>query len=118
MAKKGKLLKFKSLRPFYSLFIIIVVYNLPALLPFYEKTHMRSIKRTWQKLVYYSGIVSFIAAIACLIILYLWKEDLGWKHVYTASLAASSFFFAAMGVVLVTIGTTDLPSLKIKDTKP
>jgi len=78
---------------------------------------MRSIKRTWQRIVYYSGIISFIAAVACLIALYLWKGDLGWKHVYTASLAASSFFFAAMGVVLVTIGTSDLPSLKVKNTK-
>ena len=79
---------------------------------------MKSIKRTWQKSVFFSGIVSFIAAIACLIILYFWKEDLGWKHVYTASLVASSFFFASVGVVLVTIGTCDLPSLKVKNTEP
>jgi hypothetical protein len=78
---------------------------------------MKSIKRTWQKLVYYSGFVSFLAAVACLIILYFWKEDLGWKHVYTASLMASSFFFASVGVVLVTIGTCNLPSLKVKNTK-
>ena len=85
---------------------------------FCKNTHMKNIQRTWQKLVYYSGIISFIAAVACLIILYFWQGDLGWKHVYTASLAASSFFFASMGVVLVTIGTSDLPSLKVKNTKP
>ena len=78
---------------------------------------MKSIKRTWQKAVYFSGIVSFLAAVACLITLYIWKGDLGWKHVYTASLMASSFFFAAVGVVLVTIGRCDIPCLKVKNTK-
>ena len=78
---------------------------------------MKSKKGILQKSVYYLGLVSFIAAVACLIILYLWKDDLGWKHVYSASLMASSFFFASMGVVLVTIGTCNLPSLKVKNTE-
>ncbi len=77
---------------------------------------MKSKKSTLQKLVYYSGIVSFIAAVACLILLYLWNDDLGLKHVISASLMASSFFFASVGVVLVTIGTCNLPSLKVKNT--
>ena len=78
---------------------------------------MKSKKGILQKSVYFSGIVSFITAVACLILLYLWKDNLGWNNVYSASLVASSFFFASVGVVLVTIGTCNLPSLKVKNTK-
>ncbi|MBE9568193.1 MAG: hypothetical protein IMF14_05815 [Proteobacteria bacterium] len=68
-----------------------------------------------QKSVYYLGIVSFIASVTCLVILYLRIDDSGLKNTISASLAASSFFFASVGVVLTTIGKCNLPSFKIGD---
>jgi len=69
-----------------------------------------------QKAVYYSGFASFVASIACLVYLYSILDELGWEHVISASLAASSVFFASMGIVLIVIGKTNLPSFKIEKT--
>jgi len=68
-----------------------------------------------QKTAYYSGFASFIASIASLIILYLKIDELGWESTISASILATSFFFATMGIVLIVIGTSNLPSFKIND---
>ena len=76
---------------------------------------MKNNKSALQKLAYYSGIISFILSVVCLIFLYLKIDDLGWQNPVSASLMASSFFFAAVGVVLLTIGKCNLPSFKVRD---
>lgn len=68
------------------------------------------------KWVYYLGITSFATSIAALIFLYFEMGDLGFKDVISASILATSFFFASVGLVLITIGKCDLPSLKVGDT--
>lgn len=60
--------------------------------------------------------MSFIAAIGCLILLYFSIDEQGLKSTISASLAASSFFFASMGVVLIAIGKSNLPSFKVGKT--
>ena len=77
---------------------------------------MKQNKGAWQKAVYYLGITSFIASAACLIYIYLKIDDLGWQNPISASLLATSFFFASVGLVLVTIGKCNLPSLKVGKT--
>jgi len=76
---------------------------------------MKNNKSALQKIAYYSGIISFIASVVCLVLLYLKVDDLGWQNPVSASLMASSFFFAAVGIVLVTIGKCNLPSFKVRD---
>lgn len=77
---------------------------------------MKNNQKKWQKLVYYLGITSFVISISALVFVYFEMGDLGFKNVITASILASSFFFASVGLVLVTIGKCDLPSLKVSDT--
>ena len=76
---------------------------------------MKNNKSVLQKIAYYSGFISFIISVICLIFLYLKIDDLGWQSPVSASLMASSFFFAAVGVVLVTIGKCNLPSFKVRN---
>lgn len=73
---------------------------------------MKNKSRT-QGFIYHLGITSFIASAACLVILYLRMDDADLKNTISASIAASSFFFASVGVVLTTIGKCNLPSLKV-----
>jgi hypothetical protein len=75
---------------------------------------MKNKSRT-QRSVYYLGIASFIASATCLIILFLRLDDAGLKNTLSASIAASSFFFASVGVVLTAIGKCNLPSFKVTD---
>ena len=70
-------------------------------------------KSKTQRSVYYLGITSFVASAACLVILYLRMDEAGLKNTISASVAASSFFFASVGVVLTTIGNCNLPSFKV-----
>jgi len=77
---------------------------------------MKNDKGAIQKSIYYSGFVSFALAIVCLVFLYLKMGDLGWLNPISASLMASSFFFASMGVVLITMGVCDIPSFKVTNT--
>ncbi len=74
---------------------------------------MKNDKGAIQKSVYYLGFVSFIAAIVCLVFLYLKIGGLGWQSPVSASLMASSFFFASVGVVLITMGSCNIPSFKV-----
>ncbi|MBC8209835.1 MAG: hypothetical protein H8E21_02110 [Gammaproteobacteria bacterium] len=76
---------------------------------------MKNNKGILQKTAHYSGYVSFIASIACIIFLYFKVDDLGWESPISASILASSFFFASMGVVLIVIGTSNIPSFKAND---
>lgn len=76
---------------------------------------MKNKIKPWQKVVYYSGLTSFLTAIACLVYLYFKGDDMGWKSTLSASIMASSFFFASVGVVLITIGKSNLPSLKVNN---
>ena len=74
---------------------------------------MKSNKGVLQKAVTYTGFASFLAAIGCLVFLYLRRNDAGWDDLVSASLMASSFFFASVGFVLIVIGKCDLPSFKV-----
>lgn len=88
-----------------------------SLFPFFwENRIMKNNKSAIQKSVYYSGFVSFVVAIACLIILYLKIGGLGWQNPISASLMATSFFFASVGVVLLTMGSCNIPSFKVSST--
>ena len=66
-----------------------------------------------QKISFYSSVISFIASIACLIFLYLRVDEFGMENPISASLLASSFFFVSVGVVLMVIAKTNLPSFKV-----
>ena len=74
---------------------------------------MKSEKNSFQKVSFYSAIISFIASIACVIFLYLRVDEFGMENPISASLLASSFFFVSVGVVLMVIAKTNLPSFKV-----
>lgn len=77
---------------------------------------MKSKKSALQKTAYYSGFVSFVLSIVCLVFIYLKVDEWGWDNPISASLMASSFFFVSVGLVLVVIGKSNLPSFKVEDT--
>ncbi len=58
------------------------------------------------------GKVSFIAAIGCGIVLAIYAKDA--SEVFRASMGATTFFLFMMSLVLITIGNTNLPNLKIE----
>ncbi|MFT5760328.1 MAG: ATP/ADP translocase [Alteromonadaceae bacterium] len=58
------------------------------------------------------GIISFIIAAISIIVLTLYTADA--SEVFRASVGATTFFFFMVGIVLVVIGDTDLPDLKVK----
>jgi len=62
--------------------------------------------------LYFAG-GSVISAIASVIYLTLNIDTLGWENPISASLLASTFFFLSVAVVLVVIGTTNIPSFKV-----
>jgi len=74
---------------------------------------MKKNKSTLQKSALYFAGASFIASIASVIFLILKIDTLGWENPVSASLLASSFFFVFVGVVLVVIGTANIPSFKV-----
>ncbi|MBT3204006.1 MAG: hemerythrin family protein [Gammaproteobacteria bacterium] len=76
---------------------------------------MQSNKNALQKVSFYSAIISIIAAVACLVFLYLRVDDFGFENPISASLMAASFFFVSVGVVLMVIAKSNLPSFKIND---
>ncbi len=75
-------------------------------------------KNILQKVSKVIGIICFLLAILCAVILYFKIQELGMQHVISASLLASSFFFAFVGVVLIVISNTDIPSFKVIDIVP
>lgn len=92
---------------------IVLTCTLSFYEPIYEICMMKKNYKAWQKAVFYTGIASFIASAACIIYVYLKIDGLGWDNPVSASLLATSFFFASTGIVLVTIGKTNLPSFKV-----
>lgn len=68
-----------------------------------------------QKITSGIGILSFISAAVCAILLYLRIGESGANNPVSASLLASIFFFIFVGFVLLVIGKTDLPSFKPGD---
>ena len=70
-------------------------------------------KSKLQKSALYFAAGSIIAAIASVIYLYLNLDTLGWENPISASLLASTFFFLFVALVLVVIGTANIPSFKV-----
>ncbi len=70
-------------------------------------------KSKLQKSTLYFAAGSIIAAVASVIYLALNIDTLGWENPISASLLASTFFFLFVALVLVVIGTTNLPSFKV-----
>ena len=70
-----------------------------------------------QKAALVSAVVCFVLALVTGILLYFKLESLGSEHPISASLMASTFFFACVGVVLTVIGTADVPSFKFDNAK-
>jgi len=74
---------------------------------------MKNNKSVLQKSSLYFAGASFIASVASVIYLMLKIDDLGWENPISASLLASTFFFAFVGVVLSIIGMANIPSFKV-----
>jgi ABC-type multidrug transport system fused ATPase/permease subunit len=72
-------------------------------------------KSLLQKIAKISAIISFILAFISVIILIIYGDVLG--DVYKASTGAISFFCFASGIVLNTMGSANLPILKIPPTE-
>jgi tetrahydromethanopterin S-methyltransferase subunit D len=65
-----------------------------------------------QKLSLVSAVASFVLAFITGVMLYLRLESVGSDNPVSASLMASTFFFVCVGIILVIIGTADMPSFK------
>lgn len=65
-----------------------------------------------QKLSLVSAVASFALAFITGVMLYLRLEHVGSDNPISASLMASMFFFVCVGIILVIIGTADIPSFK------
>ena len=76
---------------------------------------MQSEKRLLQKISSVSGVISFIAAIVAAIIIVIAGSEA--SDVFRASLGATTFFFFMVGIVLTTMGNTNLPNLTIDKTE-
>lgn len=70
-------------------------------------------KSKFQKSALYFAATSIIVAIASVIYLVLKIDALGWQNPISASLLASVFFFFFVALVLIVIGSTNIPSFKI-----
>lgn len=71
----------------------------------------RTQKRTLQKIAKFISYFSVFTAIGCAIFLLTIDKE---QIVMRASIGATSFFFFMVGLVLHTIGATDLPNLKVE----
>ena len=78
---------------------------------------MKKRKGILQKISIITGIISSLLAIACGVIYYIKVDELGFNNPISASLLASIIFFLSVGVVLVVIGRSDIPNLKIGTSK-
>jgi len=65
-----------------------------------------------QKLSLVSAVASFAVALIAGVMLYLRLQHVGSDNPVSASLMASMFFFVCVGIILVIIGTADIPSFK------
>ncbi len=75
---------------------------------------MKKNKSIFQKSALYFAAGSVVAAIASVIYLYLNIGTLGWQNPISASLLASTFFFLFVALILIVIGTADIPSFKVR----
>ena len=75
---------------------------------------MKNTKSKLQQSALYFAVASFITSVACAVYLYLNVDQLSWQNPISASLLASIFFFAFVGVVLIIIGIANIPSFKVK----
>ena len=62
----------------------------------------------------YFAVGSVMAALASVIYLVVKIDSLGWQNPISASLLASTFFFLFVALILVVIGTANIPSFKIE----
>lgn len=60
-----------------------------------------------------AGMLGFILAVVCAVLLYGRMDGSGGHDPITASLMASIFFFLCVGGILTFIGMCNLPSFKI-----
>lgn len=70
--------------------------------------------RRAQKVSFYIAIISYIAAIGCILASVYYSGELGSDHPVVASFGAAVVFFVGVGIVLHVIGRVDIPDLKIK----
>ena len=73
---------------------------------------MKRTRGLLQKASLAGSALCFLLAVACLALLLLGAGGESLRDPVTASLAASTFFFACVGVVLAVIGRSDLPSFR------
>lgn len=66
-----------------------------------------------QKVSLVSGVLGFILAVVCSVLLYIRMDDGASQDPISASLMASIFFFLCVGGILSFIGMCNLPSFKI-----
>lgn len=66
-----------------------------------------------QKVSFFIAILSYVAAIGCLVAAVYYSGVLGGDHPVAASFGAAVVFFIGAGIVLHVIGRVDLPNLKI-----
>ncbi len=76
---------------------------------------MKSRKGFLQKTALVSGALSFVAAIICVLFLYLKARELGMGHPVSASFIAGIFFFLFVGSLLIYIGKADIPSFSVRE---
>ena len=74
---------------------------------------MKKRKSILQKISSIIGIICFLLSVLCAVALYFKVQEFGMQHVVSASLLASSFFFAFIGFVFIVIGNADIPSFKV-----
>lgn len=70
-------------------------------------------RNLFQKVSYYSAILSFLLMIGSGIMMAIKTNTLGSGDVVSASFMATTFFFLCVGVVLWVFANSDLPDLKI-----
>jgi vacuolar-type H+-ATPase subunit I/STV1 len=66
-----------------------------------------------QKVSLVSGYISFLLALVSGVALYLREGPVNNSDAISASLAATTFFFFCVGIVLIIMGKADIPSFKI-----
>lgn len=74
---------------------------------------MKKNKGFLQKAALVSGVVGFVMAIVCSVVLYTRMGETTAQDPISASLMASIFFFLCVGGILTFIGMCNLPNFKI-----
>jgi len=74
---------------------------------------MATTRGIMQRIAFAAGILSFLLAVASGVWLYFKVGEVGIQHPVSASLLASIFFFLSVGVVLLIMGTANVPSFNL-----